>query len=110
MPWKDWTAMSQRLEFVMLAQAEGANISGLCRRYGVSRKSGYKWIRRFGGGGKEGLSDRSRRPRNSPARSDASVEELVVQARQKHPDSTWGCGAARRTGSCKSSSPSRSAV
>lgn len=94
MPWKDWTAMSQRLEFVMLAQAEGANISGLCRRYGVSRKSGYKWIRRFGGGGKEGLSDRSRRPRNSPARSDASVEELVVQARQKHP--AWGGRKLRR--------------
>ena len=42
MAWKDVSTMSQRLEFVVLATAEGANVSELCRRFGVSRKTGYK--------------------------------------------------------------------
>ena len=46
MAWKDVTAMSQRVEFVVLASAEGANVSALCGRFGVSRKTGYKWLAR----------------------------------------------------------------
>jgi transposase-like protein len=54
MPWKDLSTMSQREEFVRLAQAADVNVSSLCRRFGISRKSGYKWDgavcrRRFGG-------------------------------------------------------------
>ena len=44
MPWKEVSTMSQRREFVMFAQAEEANISVLCERYGISRKTGYKWL------------------------------------------------------------------
>ena len=47
MAWKDVSAMSQREEFVVLASAEGANVSALCGRFGVSRKTGYKWLSRF---------------------------------------------------------------
>jgi transposase-like protein len=42
MPWKETTAMSLRLEFVELALKEGANISQLCRDFGISRTTGYK--------------------------------------------------------------------
>jgi transposase InsO family protein len=94
MPWKDCTTMLQREEFVRLAQGEDVNISSLCRRFGISRKSGYKWKERFSSGGAEALSDRSRRPHRSPCRSGAEMEERVLSARQKHP--AWGARKLRR--------------
>ena len=66
MPWKKVTIMSQRKEFTVLAMIEGANISQLCRGFGISRKTGYKWIDRFADRGDLGLMDRSRRPHLSP--------------------------------------------
>ena len=47
MPWKEMSVMSQRREFVELAQAEGTNKRGLCRRFGISPTTGYKWLGRF---------------------------------------------------------------
>ena len=44
MPWKVETVMSQREEFVTLAQSEGVNMSERCLRTGVSRRTGYKWL------------------------------------------------------------------
>ena len=94
MSWKESDRVSERLEFVRLASVEGANISALCGRFGVSRKTGYKWIARFRSEGKEGLSDLSRRPNHSPAQTDAEVERVVVQLRQQHP--TWGGRTLRK--------------
>ena len=88
MPWKESTTMSLRTEFVHLAGLEGAKFSQLCRRFGISRKTGYKWLRRYREGGESGLADRSRRPHHSPGRSPAPTEALVVQVRQAHP--AWG--------------------
>jgi putative transposase len=45
-PWKDQRLMSQKLEFVEKATARGANVSALCAEYGISRQTGYKWLRR----------------------------------------------------------------
>ena len=88
MPWKELSVMSQRQEFAVLAMAEGANLAELCRRFVVSRKTGYKWVSRYREEGRRGLEDRSRRPRRSPGRTPPSVERLVLQVRQRHP--TWG--------------------
>jgi transposase-like protein len=55
MPWQEVSIMSQRREFVMFAQAEEANIQALCAHYGISRKTGYKWLRRFGAAGVAGF-------------------------------------------------------
>jgi transposase InsO family protein len=88
MPWREVSAVSLRKEFVALASAPGANISELCRRFGVSRITGYKWVRRFGAGGLAGLEDRPRRPVNSPGRTAAEVESAVVELRIAHP--AWG--------------------
>ena len=66
MPWQHVTPMSQRQEFVNLAMTEGANRARLCRRFGISRKTGYKWLARYLREGDLGLGDRSRRPRSSP--------------------------------------------
>ena len=67
MPWQEASTMSLRREFVMLAKAEGANRAALCRRFGVSRKTGYKWLERSVNGA--ALGDQSRRPCASPNRS-----------------------------------------
>jgi len=88
MPWKEVTLMSQRREFVTLAIQSGCNIKKLCRRFGISRKTGYKWITRFEEYGLSGLEDRSRRPLQSPERSDPDTEAAVLALRTKHP--AWG--------------------
>lgn len=80
--------MTSRLEFVSLASAPGANISMLCRAFGVSRKTAYKWLALFKQQGRDGLADRSRRPLNSPKRSDAQLEAEVVALHDAHP--CWG--------------------
>jgi len=88
MPWKEESRMSLREEFVVLASCEGSNLSELCRRFGVSRKSGYKWLARYRERGISGLADESRRPRRSPDRTSEAMEVRVLELRLQHP--AWG--------------------
>lgn len=80
--------MSQRHEFVLLAQQAGANIRRLCRRFNISATTAYRWITRFEEGGAAALADRSRRPRRSPKRSPDGVVAKVLAMHEAHP--TWG--------------------
>ena len=64
----------------MLASAEGANVRSLCRRFGVSPTTGYKWLERWQLDGAVGLQELSRRPHNSPSRSVAAAEQAVLSA------------------------------
>lgn len=88
MPWNEASTMSLRLEFVTLATAEGANVRELCRRYGISPKTAYKWIARHRDGGTPALADRPRRPARSPGRCPESIEARVLGLREAHP--AWG--------------------
>lgn len=88
MPWEVRDAMSLRHEFVELASQEGANRRALCRRYGISAKTGYKWLARYAAQGIEGLLEHSRRPCQSPTRSASQVEQAVIALRREQP--TWG--------------------
>jgi transposase-like protein len=88
MPWKETTTVSQREEFISKALEEETNMSALCREYGISRKTGYKWLNRYLVEGRAGLSDRSRRPHSSPSQTTPEMEQLVLDAREKHP--AWG--------------------
>jgi transposase InsO family protein len=88
MPWKENTSMSQRQEFVEQASKENANIRALCREFGITPRTGYKWIKRYQELGEAGLYDRSRRPKNSPRKSNALVEGAVLKVRRAHP--AWG--------------------
>jgi transposase InsO family protein len=88
MPWKEVSIMSQRLEFVTLATAENANIRHLCRCFGISPGTAYKWLDRFQSAGVNGLADRSRQPHHSPSRTPAEMEATVTNLRYKHP--AWG--------------------
>jgi transposase InsO family protein len=88
MPWKAQDIMSLKQEFVLLAQQDGANRRELCRRFGVSPPTAYKWLRRYKDEGRSGLIEQSRRPANSPGICAAEVETAVVALRGKHP--AWG--------------------
>lgn len=88
MPFHEVSRMDQREEFVRLASAKGANVQGLCRRYGISRTTGYKWLERWKASGQSELKELSRRPLSSPWRSDATIEAAVLAVRAEEP--TWG--------------------
>src|SRR5204863_9901903 len=90
MPWREVSTVSLRSEFVRLAAAGGANKRELCRRFGISPKTGYKWLMRVGAQGPtaQALADRSRRPHTSPARSPDAMERAVLALRREHP--AWG--------------------
>jgi transposase InsO family protein len=83
-----------REEFARLARSEGANVRALCRRYGVSPTTGYKWLERYVAAGRAGLADRSRRPHVSPGRTDAAMEGRILALRDRHP--AWGARKLRR--------------
>lgn len=77
--------MSLKMEFVERAVRPGARMARLCREYGISRETGYKWLNRFKRLGPDGLEEQSRRPRSSPL---ATAEELVLavlEVREAHP-------------------------
>ena len=82
MPWRALTVNQQRQEFLALAQKPSRNLSELCRRFGISRKTAYKWLAR------DTTEDQSRRPKNSPKRSNATLEAQVLAVRDAHP--AWG--------------------
>ena len=88
MPWEEVSVMSQRSEFVELSQREGAQVRELCRRFGVSPTTGYKWLERRRVGGEAALADLSRRPHSSPRRTGPEIEEMVLKVRDAHP--AWG--------------------
>jgi transposase InsO family protein len=88
MPFHEVSRMDARLEFVMLASQEGANVRQLCRRFGISPTTGYKWLDRWQTVGPTGLQERSRRPRHSPLHNGAATEEAVLSVRTEHP--AWG--------------------
>lgn len=91
MPWERRSVYEQRKEFAQEAQ-ETRNFSALCREYGISRKTGYKWFKRAQGG--EGVVERSRRPLHSPGRTDAVVESRILQLRAENPG--WGAKTIHR--------------
>ena len=88
MVWKPSDTMSLRREFVELANQESVNLAELCRRFGIARKTGYKWLARFRANGTEGLQDRSRRPRESPESTEPELVRAILEIRDAHP--AWG--------------------
>lgn len=88
MPWRTESVMDQRIEFVLRAREGEESIAELCRDYGISRPTGYLWLNRYQAvGSVNGLVEGSRRPLNSPQRTDEKVEAAVVALREK---TGWG--------------------
>ena len=88
MPWKVRRVMSQKLEFIEKASTPGANISELCREYGISRQTGHKWLRRYRQKGYVGLSEQSRRPLSTPLATGEEIVVRILELRDRH--LTWG--------------------
>lgn len=88
MAWKETCVEKERTKFVVEACLGELSISALCRAYGISRKTGHKWLRRYELDGLDGLKDRSRLPRTRPNMVSEETEERICQARHRHPH--WG--------------------
>lgn len=88
MPWKASCAMDERMRFVVESELGEYSMAELCRRYGISRTCGYKWLERFAQDGAAGLEDQSRAPRRCPHRVGEATEAALVAFRREHP--LWG--------------------
>src|SRR5688572_29847409 len=88
MPWRETSPMEQRMEFVREYESGLFTMTELAAQYGVSRKTGYKWVAAYEAGGLAGLQDRSRRPHHSPHATDEEVIEMILAIRRRHP--RWG--------------------
>jgi putative transposase len=89
MPWEVVTAMEQRERFIeALGHPDSPGMAALCREFGISRKSGYKWLTRYREQGQGGLADLSRAPHSHPNALSEEVEQLIIAARTAHP--SWG--------------------
>ena len=90
MPWRVDT-MRFRLVKEVLRREE--SVAAICRRYGVSRKTAYKWLERFELEGRQGLGDRKRAPHRQALALDREVEAAVVKLRRRH---GWGARKLHR--------------
>ena len=88
MPWRTTNVMSIRLEFVAEAFGRRRTFNALCKQYGISEKTGYKWLARFRTFGPEGLADASHQPQSCPHATPSRQRDLLAALRRSHP--TWG--------------------
>lgn len=88
MPWRRTDVKNERIRFIVDAEQEDRNMAALCREFRISRKTGYKWLRRFREGGNlDALDDLSRCPHNSPNQTSEAIEQRVEALRRS---TGWG--------------------
>lgn len=88
MPWKATCPMDERLSFIAEWQKGERTMTELCERFGISRKTGYKWKDRYLTAGIDGLKDRSRAPRHHPNAISLEMEQRLLTEKHRHP--RWG--------------------
>lgn len=88
MPWNETDAMDQRCKFVMAYSTGRFEMTELCRLYGISRPTGYKWVERHRAEGMVGLKERSRAAHHCPHRMSQQAEQWLLAERRAHPQ--WG--------------------
>lgn len=88
MPWDETNPVNERVKFVAASQRDGQSMTDLCEQFGISRKTGYKILKRYREEGLEALEDRSRAPLRHPNQTPARVEAGILRVRKSHP--TWG--------------------
>jgi transposase len=92
MPWKECSAMDERLRFVARL-LDGESMSEVCRGFDISRKTGYKIFARYKDQGLEALTDRSRRPVRYANQLPPQIESQIVTFKQEKPH--WGARKIR---------------
>jgi len=88
MPWKEVSSMEQKQQFVTLAGSGHYTVTELCEQFGISRKTGHKWLSRHAVGGMKALEERSRTPKSVTCRTSEEIERLIVVEKRLHP--AWG--------------------
>ena len=88
MPWREQSPVEQRGELVREYMSGLFTMTELAAQYGISRKTGYKWVAAYDARGSAGLQDQSRRPHHSPQATDAAVIDALLTIRRRHP--SWG--------------------
>lgn len=88
MPWRTTDLVTVREDFVQQALSGRHPVAALCNAYGISEKTGHKWLSRFKEEGRPGLSDRSHAPHDTPHKISSQVRREILALREKHP--TWG--------------------
>lgn len=88
MPWSETKPMDQKMQFIVDYLRQSLDMTELCQLYGISRKTGYKWIGRYLQEGPQGLEEQSRRPGSHPKQTPEEIVEALIQVRQHHP--SWG--------------------
>ncbi len=88
MPWREESIMSLKEDFITRALAKEESFTKLCQEYRITRKTGYKLVKRYQEEGLAGLEPRSKKPLSSPYKTDPEIEEAIVNLRLKQP--TWG--------------------
>jgi putative transposase len=88
MPWKETCAMNERQRFIEAWLQPGRNITQLCQRFHIARKTGHKWINRFTAEGSPGLIDRSRIRLTQSHQTPEAVVAQILELKHRHPD--WG--------------------
>jgi transposase len=83
MPWKESRMVDQRLQFLSSYQKEEMSVSELCREFGVSRSTGYRWINRYKESGPEGLLNRSSKPHSCSHATPEAIENAILALRGK---------------------------
>ena len=91
MSWECKTVEEQRKEFAIKAK-ESTNFSAVCREYEITRKTGYKWLRRYDSG--QSMSNRSRTPLNVANKTPCDIEHLILSVRADNPG--WGAKTIHR--------------
>ena len=94
MPWKETDVWEQRFRFIEEWKSEDWTLAELCREFGVTRKTGYKWVERYEACGVEGLRDESRAPHTHPHAVGDEMEQRITALRGQHP--LWGARKIHR--------------
>ena len=85
MGWMETCAVDERMRFVIAAEKHEEAFAAVCRRFGVSRRVGYKWLARYQEAGVLGLLDRSRAPLHHPQAIADELAERCLAVRRTHP-------------------------
>lgn len=88
MPWKEVTVMEEKKRFIQTFLTFKGAFSALCKEFGISTKTGYKYIAKYKDQGLAGLENLSKRPKHSPSKTEKNIEDLVLMVRHLHP--SWG--------------------
>jgi putative transposase len=92
MPWNERSHLDERMSFISRSQS-GEKVTDLCKEFGISRKTAYKFIDRYLKQGPAGLHDVSRRPHHNPNETPEAIKSLILSTKQERP--TWGASKIR---------------